>query len=420
MIDDCRDADSPPIVDPMELEFEADGQLDPFIVAPLAAQQPAEESFERVLLTGASGFLGAFLLDELLRQTPADVVCLVRASSPRHGLQRIRQNLEKYGLFIGDAIDRVTPLVGDLAKPRFGLIDEEFDQLATEIDVIYHNGAVLNFAYSYPVLRETNVQGTHEVLRLAMQHRLKPTHYVSTVAVHASNERNAWEIVAEDDPLPSFSSLRDAYSQTKWMSEKLIAEAGARGLPVTIYRPAGITGHSETGRCNTGDLVHVMALGCFHLGTIPHMDIEFNLAPVDFVARALVELSRQRDSAGKTYHLVNTDPLKLETLMGWVQSTELDVERMPFEHWQQQMSALIEAMPSDVFGLLTKSFMPGVVSGDLDDAIPQVLRLRYDCRHTQRALSNSDVKCPIVDERMLALYLSHLQQSGLVATAGSE
>ena len=189
--------------------------------------------------------------------------------------------------------------------------------------MIYHNGAVLNFAYTYEVLRESNVRGTHEIIRLAMQRRLKPVHYVSTVAVLASSRRGSFDVVKEDDPLPPISSLRDAYSQTKWMSERLIAVARGMGFPVTIYRPSGVTGHSKTGRSNVGDLIHVMALGCYQMGTIPHLDVEFNLVPVDFVAAALVEISQQSDSPGKVFHLVNPDTLRLDDFVQWVQDAQL-------------------------------------------------------------------------------------------------
>jgi thioester reductase-like protein len=416
-IDSRRDWDAPPVIDPIEVEFEEDAELDPDITAPEDVSCNVD-NMERVLLTGATGFLGAFLLDELIRQTGADVYCLVRASSPRHGLQRLRQNLEKYGLSWSESAERVIPVVGDLAQPRLGLADAQFDQLARDIDVIYHNGAVLNFAYTYKVLRDSNVLGTHEILRLAFQNRLKPTHYVSTVAVLASSDRQAFDVVNEDDPMPPFTSLRDAYSQTKWVSEKLIAEARSRGLPVSVYRPAGITGHSETGNSNTGDLIHVMALGCYHLGTIPQLDVEFNLAPVDFVAGALVELSRQRGCLGGTYHLVNPKPLRLDTLVNWVLQSQLPLERMPYEDWRSRVSAHVEALPSDIFGLLTKFFMPGVISGDMKEAIPPVLQLRYDCRHTLAALAGSGLTCPQVNEELLTLYLSHLRRFGLVLSTG--
>ncbi|HEY6563854.1 MAG TPA: hypothetical protein VIY86_05125, partial [Pirellulaceae bacterium] len=169
-----------------------------------------------------------------------------------------------------------------------------------------------------------------------------------------------------------------------------------------------------------GDLIHVMALGCYQLGTIPHVDLELSLAPVDFVAGALVELSRRKACQGGTYHLVNPEPLKLDTFVQWVQDARLPIERKPYEHWQSQVTNLVESVPSDIFGLLTKFFMPGVVAGDMQSAIPPVLRLRYDCRHTLENLAPSGRECPRVDESLLTLYLSHMRRSGLMSDASDE
>ena len=119
------------MLDPIELEYERDAQLDPSITMP---EDPGvgTEKMRRALLTGSTGFLGAFLLKELLQQTDAEVHCLVRCSSPEHGMARIRQNLAQYDIELGDAAERVVPVVGDLTQPRLGLSAEAFDQLARD------------------------------------------------------------------------------------------------------------------------------------------------------------------------------------------------------------------------------------------------------------------------------------------------
>ncbi len=76
----------------------------------------------------------------------------------------------------------------------------------------------------------------------------------------------------------------------------------------------------------------------------------------------------------------------------------------------------MESLPSDVFGLLTKAFMPGVIEGDSADAVPAVLQLRYDCAHTTNGLKGSKISCPPVDSDLMSLYVSHLERSGLVSS----
>jgi len=91
-------------------------------------------------LTGATGFLGAFLLSELLVSTRANVYCLVRAAGTDAGYRKIEDRLKSLGLWAPAFGGRIIPLVGDLASPLLGLTHRRFDELARTIDVIYHNG----------------------------------------------------------------------------------------------------------------------------------------------------------------------------------------------------------------------------------------------------------------------------------------
>ncbi len=262
---------------------------------------------KQILLTGTTGFLGAYLLDELLHRTEAAIVCLVRASDETAGRRRLMNNLKRYSLTPPDLEERVRVVVGDFSKPAFGLSDESWQQLAAEIDVIYHNAADFNLALSYASLRATNVGGVIEALKLAVATRTKPVHLVSTFAVHTTAE-NRGQLVTEEDPIQPFEKQLNGYTQTKWIGEKLVREARRRGIPVTMYRPGHITGDSITGASNTNDLLHTLVIICLRLGAAPRRDVEIDVTPVDYVAKALVELSFQPKSANRDFHLTTRFP----------------------------------------------------------------------------------------------------------------
>ena len=211
----------------------------------------------------------------------------------------LRTNLERYDLTPPGVSDRVVPVLGDLSQVRLGLSAAEFQRLAVEVDSIYHNGAIVNLMYPYPLLRDANVRGTQEILRLAATHHIKPVHYVSTFWVHAANDGPAREVVTEDDPLPPCEALSIGYSRSKWVCEKLVAQARGRGLPITIYRPGYVTGDSRTGACKADDFLHSVVLACTRLGSIPALDMNLEVTPVDYVSRAIVYLSRQPEHLGK-------------------------------------------------------------------------------------------------------------------------
>ena len=229
--------------DQAEVDFARETRLNLKIRLDGAPSHPRPDwrSPREVLLTGATGFLGAHLLSELLATTDARVHCLVRARDDAAALSRIRQAADRYELAVPSA-DRVVPLAGDLAEPRLGLSDTAFRDLAHRIDVIYHAGALVNFIYPYQELRAANVAGTREVIRLAGLYRGIPVHYVSTTAVLAGLGVAGTREVTEETPLANPELLRMGYVETKYVAEELLRAAGRAGLPVAIYRPLDIVG----------------------------------------------------------------------------------------------------------------------------------------------------------------------------------
>lgn len=397
------------------VDFVAEAILDPAIAPPPGGSMDPKR-MRRVLLTGATGYLGAYLLDELLEQTDGTVYCLVRAATTDEALRKLRRNLATYQLEPAGFESRVVPVLGDLAQPRLGLAEETFARLADEIDAIYHNGATVNFVYPYRLLRGPNVLGTQEVLRLACTTRAKPVHFVSTFSVHTSPESHAAEIIGEHDALPSCASLQDGYSQSKWVAEKLVMAAQARGLPTAIYRPGRITGHSRTGVANTADFMHTMIAGCLHLGSAPQLDMDVDMTPVDYVSRAIVALSRRPASAGKTFHLLNPQPPRLDEVLDFIRSMGYALELVPFDQWRQQLLSLAEGLPADELQPLVQVFAPlagpdGTSNGELH---ARVHHPRFDCRNVDEALVDTDIACPPVDARLLSTYLAFLSTSGFV------
>lgn len=123
---------------------------------------------------------------------------------------------------------------------------QQFSELASVIDVIYHNGAFVNLIYPYTGLRAANVLGTQEVLRLASQIKLTPVHFISTLDVFQSPVSSEMKAILEQDDLADCEGLSDGYAQSKWVAEKLVMTARERGIPVCIYRLETIIGHSQT------------------------------------------------------------------------------------------------------------------------------------------------------------------------------
>jgi thioester reductase-like protein len=390
-------------------ELLAEAALDPAIV-PEAPADDAWRNPRHVLLTGATGFLGAFILRELLTQTEAVVHCLVRAKTADEGRQRLRQSLVERELWNGAFAERIVPLVGDLSRPRLGLTEHDLERLADQLDAIYHSGALVQFLARYTALKPTNVGGTVELLRLACRRRTKALHLVSSISVVPILSYVDAGVLPELDDLDTSQPVQGGYLQTKWASEKLVHAARDRGLPVTVHRPGMISGDSRTGCCNLDDMFCRVIANCVQTKLAPAFDIRFDLVPVDYVAAALVHLSRQPSSLGHAFYLINQQQLTWAELLGVIRSQGYPVQEVPYALWQKFLASQPAlAAEQNPLALLAPLFP--VAPDQLPESVP---RMTCDDSRTQAGLVGSGIHCPAVDTALQKKYVSYLARRGLL------
>ncbi len=304
---------------------------------------PAALDIDHILLTGATGFVGGFLLQELLIQTRATVHCLVRSTNRAEAQRKLENHLEQCRISWELYRDRIVVLPGDLSQPQLGLSDEQFQRLQTQIDAIYHNGAYVNLIYPYSELRRCNIDSTVEILRLASQGKLKPVHYISTLDVLNPENPSSDQLLTEDTPLPHWSRLSSNYACTKWVAEQLILTARAQGIPCNIYRLGMTTGHSQHGFSNPTDMIGRLIHGLVELQTAPEENFPIHLAPVDVVCQAIAALGQPQatDShpQGQTFHLSNPNPISFQTLIQSLNDEGYSITPIPYADWFTQLMA---------------------------------------------------------------------------------
>ncbi|WP_374223120.1 type I polyketide synthase [Streptomyces sp. FH025] len=378
-------------------------------IRPAAEVVRTVEDPQEVLLTGASGFLGAFLLRDLLRDTKARVHCLVRGADHEEAVARLRANLEWYRVWDEVDPERVEVLVGDLAQPRLGLTEEQFDGLARDVDVVYHAGATVHWLRPYGSLKAANVGGTEEVLRLAARHRTVPVHYVSTVGVFAGSVAEGVPL-RTDDPTGPAEALPSGYLRSKWVAEQTIELARERGLPVSVYRVDVISGDQVNGACQSRDFVWLSLKGLLQAGAVPADTTgSFHLLPVDYVSSAIVTLARQDGSAGRTFHLYNQDEVSLGELVDHLRSSGYPLAELPWADWLERVksdrdNAMIPLL--DAFEMMTSdtaAFYPPI-----------------DTTGTETALAGTGVDCPPLTKRLFATYVDFFVEAGYFPEAPAE
>jgi amino acid adenylation domain-containing protein/thioester reductase-like protein len=404
-------------LEPWDLErLAAEAVLDPAI---RADRLPAGRWFQprAVLVTGATGYLGAFLVHELAARTDATIWCLVRARDEEHGLRRLRETMQQYLIWDERLVDRLRVVVGDLALPRLGLSEPRYEELSRTVDVIHHSGALVNFIYPYEELKPPNVDGTAEILRLASTHTLKAVHFISTID----------NFLQTDIPRPYLEDMElepldvpSGYPRSKWVAEHLVRIARNRGIPCSIYRPGMMISHTETGATQTVDFLLIQIKGLMEFGVIPEADFIFDAVPIDYAAQAIAHISLRREVLGRNFHLWNLEPVHVREVHEWIRSFGYAFETVPLEVAVQHLVTLdasnpmfrmLPLMMDEYAGRPPEAFEPGV--GDVAD-------FAAECRNTLAALSDSDIVCPKMTKELAHKCFQYLVDIGFYPTPAEQ
>jgi len=357
-----------------------------------------------VFLTGATGFLGAFLLHELLRATTADIYCHVRARDAQSGKDRLIENLKRHLLWDEDSSlsTRVVPVVGDLSKPLLGVGSTAFRHLANVVDVIFHNGAVVHWLRSYESLKETNVLSTHEILKLASWNRTKAVHFVSTTGVFENEYHLNKPTIYEEAPLREFRGLEGGYNQSKWVADNLVEQARGMGIPTVIYRPGYICGDSKTGCWNTDDFLCRLIKGVIQLGGAPVLDdhLTLNMAPVDYVAKLIVQIASHSRNYNKAFTLLNPSAIPYSMLFDHLESFGYALQRWDYPSWRSRLQqALADTSENALFP---------VASVFSEQWVESLHRPKYDMSNHLSALQGSRLQPVALDKELVLTYVSYL------------
>ncbi|HZI57684.1 MAG TPA: thioester reductase domain-containing protein, partial [Verrucomicrobiae bacterium] len=362
-----------------------------------------QASGQGVLLTGATGYLGAYLLSQLLVQTQSRVVCLVRAADDTDALRRVREVLVQYGQWQKEFAARITPLAGDLELPFWGWDEKKFASIASTIQSIYHCAAQVHFTYPYAQLKAANVTATREVLRMACTEHLKPVHHISTLAVFSTSYYDD-QSISEDTPPGPAERLFTGYSQSKWAAERLIMNAREAGVPVVIYRAGAVLGDTQTAASRSSDFVWRMLKGAIQLGAAPQIATGIPAAPADYVAAVIVKLSMMPESSGKTFHVIDPQPLLWSQIFQAARDVSLTLKEISYADWYARLQE--QGRMDDRNALYPIMHLLGY---------DRLMSTRVACTTTQRFLEGWAGPCSHVGNDLLQRYIKNFIQAGFLS-----
>ncbi|MEK7434812.1 MAG: thioester reductase domain-containing protein [Cyanobacteriota bacterium] len=299
-----------------------------------------EKNPKHVLLTGVTGYVGAYLLFELLKNTKAIIYCHVRSKNNLEGFERVKKNLRNYDLWENSFEKRVEIIIGDLSKNNLGLSCKEYEILVEKIDTIYHNGACVNFIFPYNMLKPANVTGTEHIIKFAVDKKVKVLHFISTLGVLMSGKKRD-ATVFEDDELKDSEDLPNGYEQTKWVADKMVWRAMKKGLPVNIYRLGMLSGLGESGIYHKlSEFLPCFLKGSIQIGIFPDIATKIEMVPIDFVVKALVNISKNNEIFGKTYQMNHPDAMTAAGFSNFMNKYGYPVRLLPWDIWKNHLLKL--------------------------------------------------------------------------------
>jgi len=290
--------------------------------------------------------------------------------------------------------DRAEILVGDVCDMDLGLSSAEYRALSRELTRIHHLAGIYFMGVDDDTARRVNVGGTRTVLDLARDTgRLERLVHWSTAMVSGDRDGTVYE-----EDLDAGQRFHNGYERTKYDAERLVRQA-MRQMPITVIRPSIIVGDSTTGEIDKLDgpyyLMVLIATNAskMRLPMFGRGDAPLNLVPIDYVVDAAWQVARDDDSAGKTFHIVDPQPLTARAVFDGV--AEHAQTEKPRGHIPRPLARAVLRTP----GLARLGRGPLAFLDQLDRVV------HYDQTNTARALAGTRITCP-----PLADYLGVLVQ----------
>ncbi|ALF54599.1 amino acid adenylation protein [Nostoc piscinale CENA21] len=377
-------------------------------------QQPPQAKYDCALITGATGFLGAHLLDELLtRGSYSKIYCLIRAESQAIAIERLRTTFIQYQLPTAK-LERVNIINGDIEQPQLKLSTQLFDQLGEEVDQIYHVAADTNYIKPYSLIKKPNVDGTANILALAAHRRHKTLHYLSTLAVYGSiTSLLGINDVVEDldiDLCEGIMSVEYGYVRAKWVAERMLHSAKEQGLAVSIYRPGFISGHRQTKVANLNDMFYRFVSGCIQMGMYPDFpEKRWVPTPVDYVAEAIAHLSLDTKYTGGQYNILVPQEKELSHLeiFEYIQELGYPLQKISPKNWLNALSTLPTTNP--LHPLI--SFFQEKVYQDRSTILEVHHRTpNFLTENVLQAIEGTNIECPTIDKNLIKQYLPNFDR----------
>jgi thioester reductase-like protein len=368
-------------------------------------------SANAVMLTGGTGFVGRFLLAQLLQETDATIYCMVRASSQHQATLRLRTTLAKWDLWREEFESRIIGIPGDLRLPNFGLDDHTYQLLAREVDCVFHCATSMNHLETYAMAKQANVASAVELLRFSTTERPKTINYISTLGVFSSSTTESDRVVSEETPIDFEKHWNSrGYVASKWVGEKIFLTANDRGIPCNVFRLGLVCADTQRGRYDELQREYRVIKSCLLSGFgIQDYRYEWAPTPVDYVARSVVWLARRHRDGKGVFHITSADQMEDGLFERCNEIANTSLKLVPLFDWICMIKRLHEDGRSlPIVPLIEYAFSMDQESFHRHRGHTKRVNTRIDCFRTHRELENAGIVAPVLGDDALRMCLASI------------
>lgn len=355
-----------------------------------------------VFLTGATGFVGSFMLVELLAHPHVETVaCLVRAENEAKAFLRIHNALKRFGLAIQpEMAGKIIAIPGDVAHDELGLGQEQYQRWAKWSSVVFHLAAHVNFVQPYSSHRAVNVLGTVNIVRFSQEGRQKALHYTSSISAYGPTGLVNQSRYLPENERPGLHNnaleFDTGYAQSQFTAETILWNAIDRGIPIAIHRLGLVLGHSKTRRMNSDVFVSRLVRACIQTGVYPSLPRHREeIVPVDFVVSSILQISSDSQNLGQAYNIVQPQPdsMSLHSLFQLVneQYKSRSLREVSYMEWVATLSETSNHPLSSLIPMLKDNVWNEHSQWQMQQDMPI-----FGTGNPHRALSNApdSLRCP--------------------------
>ncbi|WP_387463752.1 thioester reductase domain-containing protein [Photorhabdus sp. RM323S] len=368
---------------------------------------------KNALLTGATGFIGAYMLDELMKsKSYAKLFVVIRKVDQfNNPIKRLEEAYKKFSITYEYNLEdssKIEIIEGDITKPRFGLTPEVWIYLSNEVDVIHHIAARVNHVRPYDVLKSANVDSVRDMVELSKEGKNKIINFVSTLGSAVAQDNSGKYLENFPDSKPLLTDM--GYLLSKWEAEKVLREHHDNGGKTNIFRLGYISGHSKTGISLYKDNQFMLFIkSCIQMGQAPILDRTINLTPINKTVE-FMNLPTFTNEGGYVFNLFNYKELiHWSEIINWLKSYGYKIEFLEFYEWQKRL--LQDSENSPLYRFLSLYGVPG--------AHEKILRFgreikKFHYEKTEIICRKEAIDFPIIKYDLLKIYINHLIEKGFI------